>query len=325
MKTFLTGLLIGAILASAALWRFHGGHGEDETHEEEARPTDFVDHNNDEGLPTVKLSKKVQEQIGLQTAKPMEAKATDETPVYGRVLNAADLPLLLAEINVAEVSLRGSTRIRDRIKKLNTEAGTVSEQKVEEAEEAMKKDEVALQAATTKLHSAWGPAIAGRKDLNALAKKLASNESALVRIDLPDSSTPKALRVALPGNETQTLDAEVIGPAPVADAVTQSASVLCLLQAKSWVPGTAIIGWIKSDEQQQGTASIPRSAIVRHEGGAFVFVKHEDEEFQREVVKLIHSIGDAWIVSGIKADDEIVVVGGQQLLSEEMKAASAEE
>ena len=57
----------------------------------------------------------------------------------------------------------------------------------------------------------------------------------------------------------------------------------------------------------------------------FVYRRHDDE-FTRVPVEPARPVGDAWLVrGGLKAGDEIVVMGAQQLLSEELKGPSSEE
>ena len=320
MKTFLTGLLIGALLSGAAVWRFHGDAAADEPAAKEDKPKDHVEHAKD-GAVSVKLEDGEQKQMGLRVEAASAASLRPETIAFGRVLNAAELPLLRAEINVAEVALKGSKLAFDRLKRLNGEAGTVSEQKVEEADEAMKKDEVALQAARVKLMTAWGQAVAERSDIEALAHQIAANDAALIRLDLPPGVTLKAttVRVALPGNEDRTMAAEILGPAPAADPVTQSASLICLIKARAWVPGAAVVGWLSDGAKEVAAVSVPRTALLRHEGVVFVYQRHDDE-FARVPVEPAQALGDKWLVKGgLKAGDEIVVTGAQQLLAEELK------
>ncbi|MDB6116966.1 MAG: hypothetical protein JWO08_747 [Verrucomicrobiaceae bacterium] len=327
MKTFIIGLLIGAILSGAAVWRFHAEPPATEAAHEEEHPKELAEHEKD-GTVSVKIEEAGQKQMGLRfevlTALPLQP----ETQAYGRVLNAAELPLLLAEINVAEVGLKGSKLAYDRLKRLNGEAGTVSEQKVEEAQEAMKKDEVALQSAHVKLVTTWGETVAGRSDIQALAEQITANAAALVRLDLPPglAFNTKTARVALPGSEDKAMEAEVLGPAPTADPVTQSASLICLIKAKGWVPGTAVIGWLHEEGAKAESAiAVPRTALLRHEGVVFVYLRHEDE-FTRSPVDLTVAMGDKWLAKGgLKAGDEVVVAGAQQLLSEELKGQTEED
>ena len=66
--------------------------------------------------------------------------------------------------------------------------------------------------------------------------------------------------------------------------------------------------------------NVPRAAIVRHEGEAFIFIATKDGEFTKKEIELEHPTPDGWFVhEGLKPGDKIVVSGAQQLLSEESK------
>ena len=325
MKIFLTGLIIGALLSGAFVWRFTGTAPDGEAKQEE-KPKERTEHAKD-GTVSVKLEEEEQKQMGLHVEAVAVAKLADETRTYGRVLNAAELPLMLAEIDVAEIALKGSRLTYDRLKRLNGEAGTVSEQKVEEANEAVKKDEVALQAAKIKLTTAWGQAVAQRANLEDLARQIAANEAALIRLDFPpgENTPPKSVRVALPGSEDHSVLAEILGPAPAADPITQSSSLVCLVKAKAWVPGAALVGWFAGEPQEAPVLSVPRTALLRHEGAVFVYQRQE-EEFKRVPVELARSSGKAWLIrADLKEGDEVVTRGAQQVLAEELKSGSAED
>src|SRR3569623_3569697 len=114
MKSFVTGLIIGALVCGAAVWRFHG-EPEAEKPAPEEKTKDHVEHSKD-GAVSVKLEEKERQQMGLRTQPVAKAACQPEIKAFGRVLNATDLPLLQAEITVAEVGLKGSKAAFDRLK-----------------------------------------------------------------------------------------------------------------------------------------------------------------------------------------------------------------
>jgi hypothetical protein len=71
---------------------------------------------------------------------------------------------------------------------------------------------------------------------------------------------------------------------------------------------------------------VPNSALVRYEGEVFIYLQKAEDKFQREEVKLDMPQKDGWAITGdVSAGDKVVIVGAQQLLSEELKSRSAEE
>jgi hypothetical protein len=86
------------------------------------------------------------------------------------------------------------------------------------------------------------------------------------------------------------------------------------------VPGTSVTGYLSLPGEHRAGVLLPRSAIVRFNGATWVYLQTSDETFQRQEVSLEDPLEDGWFVSsGLKAQDKVVTVGGQQLLSEELK------
>jgi DNA-binding FadR family transcriptional regulator len=65
---------------------------------------------------------------------------------------------------------------------------------------------------------------------------------------------------------------------------------------------------------------VPREALLRHEAKVFVTLQTGDDTFVRRQIELDRPMDAGWFVrGGLKAQDKVVVVGAQQLLSEELK------
>ena len=101
---------------------------------------------------------------------------------YGRVLDPTPLAALLAEGASTKAALQASTREYERLKLLH-EGQNASTRALEAAEAAMKRDEVLLDSVQPRLLLGWGKAVASQPDLRAFARSLASQETALVRVD----------------------------------------------------------------------------------------------------------------------------------------------
>ena len=65
---------------------------------------------------------------------------------------------------------------------------------------------------------------------------------------------------------------------------------------------------------------VPRNAVVRFNGAAWIYLQTGEENFSRVEVALGSPLTDGWFVrAGLKSQDKVVIVGAQQLLSEELK------
>ncbi len=327
MKKILLGLLLGFAAGGAATWWFLQSHqptapaaAEAEAKHPEAAKSDGRLHLNKEQLANA----------GLAFAQPQPAEWQADVKAFGRVLDPTPLATLLTDIEAARAAVDASAREFQRLKSLNAQDNTASVRAVEAADAILKRDRAVLDAAQTRLLTGWGKVLAGRADLAALARSLVMEEAALIRVDFLAGETlppePCRVRVApLPGDEAPR-DAVVIGPAPTADAQAQGAALLALLHAPAPAPGTALLAWVGGGETARHGLRLPRSAIVRHGGQAFVFVATGEDAFERRRVELAPPQNDGVVVTGgVKADERVVVTGTQQLLSEELKNANGPE
>ncbi|MCX6897556.1 MAG: hypothetical protein NT105_02545 [Verrucomicrobia bacterium] len=327
MKELLVGLLLGLVAGGAATWLMLQSHksaapaaAEAEIKHAEAPKSDGRIHLNKEQLANA----------GLAFAQPQPVEWQPSVKAFGRVLDASPLATLLTEIEAARAAMDASTKEYERLKKLNAQDANASVRAVEAADATLRRDRAALEASQMRLLAGWGKALAGRVDLAALARSLVAQESALIRVDFLAGQTlpPESRRVRvapLPGDEVPR-DTVVIGSAPTADAQAQGAALLVLLRAPTPAPGAALLAWVSGSGAAQHGLRLPRSAIVRHEGQAFVFVAVGVDAFARRRVEIAPPQADGVIVmSGVKVDERVVVTGAQQLLSEELKTAGGPE
>jgi hypothetical protein len=65
---------------------------------------------------------------------------------------------------------------------------------------------------------------------------------------------------------------------------------------------------------------IPESALIWYLDQAYVYCKIGKENFSRRLLRSIAATSDGYFVTeGMESGDEIVITGGQLLLSEELK------
>jgi hypothetical protein len=297
--------------------------------EPEAQPDEsFVQHDAD-GQTVVKLDPNEQSLIGLKVAPLVATEAPSEVKGFGRVLDPAPLAALVTEGATTQAALQASTKEYERVKTLFSENQNASARALETAKAAMDKDRVALESVQLRLLVGWGKDIASRPDLSAFVGSLAARQAALIRVDLPLGDRPKALpiggRVAPAGAPESEIEAQILGPAPATDPQTQTEGYLLLAKTDTLAPGTGLVAWLAVPGPARSGVIVPRDAVLRHEGRTFVYLQRDDV-FQRVAVTLERPVGNGWF-SPVRANDhsplqpqeKVVVVGAQQLLSEELK------
>lgn len=327
MKRTLIGILVGLALGAGGAWMIAtrhaaGGHGEE--HEDDAK-----EHGEAHSPTEVKLSHEMQTNAGLQTALPVSAEVKPEIKGYGRVLDPVPLVTALFDIDTAQNALTSSSKEHARIKALFAQGQNASQQALETSEAAMKRDQLLLESARSRLLTTLGRSLAERKDLPALAQSLASLDAALVRVDLlPGQSWEPASGARLaPLTASEKLsEAEFVGVAPSADPQAQGLAFLFLVRTNVPAPGTAMVGHLPASGTAEKGWQIPRSALIRYEGAAWVYEQTGDEMFERLLVTLEQPLADGWLVTGdVSGTNRVVVVGAQTLLSEQLKGAGGEE
>ncbi len=318
MKKLIPGILFGLVVGALTTWIVMR-HSAGTTNEQPPAATE----QHEVGLH---LSKEQQANAGLVVAKPEAAELKSEAKAFARVLDVSPLATLLAELEAAQSSLAASAKEFERLKSLGENSAPRA---LETAEAAMKRDQAALESVKARLLAGWGKPFTSRADLAALTRTLLAQEAALVRVDLPAGETlpsePRAVRIAPLTGAATTRDAELLGPAPTTDPQAQGQAFLALMRDLTPPPGTTLVAWLVLDGAAQKGFRLPRTAIVQYENGFFVFMQVGDTVFERKRIETAKSQHNGvFVISGVTADDRVVMTGAQQLLSEELKGAGGE-
>ncbi len=277
------------------------------------------------GEVVVTLDAETQRVMGLQVAPLAAASLSPEVTGYGRVLDPALLSTAVAELVSATAAAEASQKELARLKTL-TEQNNASIRARETAEAAAQRDAAQAMLARARLLTTMGRAIASRDDLPELAQMLASGERALVRVELPAgeilNSEPAGARLVPLAGGGQPIEAKFIGMASAVDAQTQGQGLLFLVESNQsrLVPNAALEGFIKLPGDAKAGVNVPLNAVLRFNGATWVYLQTADGTFQRKEVALERPLGEGWFVrESLKPQDKVVVVGAQQLLSEELK------
>lgn len=323
MKTVL-GLFFGLLLGAALTWfalRPHAAGGAAAASAEGAKPAE-KEKENPLHFPSAK-----REAAGIALAAVGETTLTPEISAFGRVLDPTPLIQLVAELATARAAASASEKEKTRAEKLLSAGGNASAQVVETAQANAARDQLAVSSAQARLAVTWGRSVV--QDLAAIEQALGEGAS-LARLDVLTGETvaaqPKTARINLVGTN-EKLDAEVLGVSPVGDAQIGGTGFLVLVRGHALPVGAALRGTLPGVGDAAKVLVVPRSAVVYHQGSAWVFILGEEDIFERKLVSLGSSVDDEHVVvlQGLTAGEQIVVTGPQQMLAAELQAGGAVE
>jgi hypothetical protein len=319
MNKTILGLVAGLVLGSGATWIVLHRGGDDVADKSEMPAK--------EKPSPLRLSAAKREQAGIMLVKAESRALTPEVQAFGRVLDPTALAMVVSEVDTAQAALAASEKELERAKKLFAAGGNASAQTVETAQAAASRDRAALTSAQARLASTWGRQVAhNAAEISAALEKGGS----LVRLDVLPGEAPaanaKEARLSLPG-QARLVTAEIIGPAPTADAQIQGPSFLALVRDSTLASGAALRATLPGAGETTNLLVLPRSAIVYHQGSAWIFVLGEEDTFERKLVTVGRSLdSDAVaILSGAEPDEQVAATGAQQLLAAELQAGGTGE
>jgi hypothetical protein len=241
------------------------------------------------------------------------------------VLDISPLASLVSELATAQAANQASQAELERLKTLAAQSNA-SERALQAAQATASHDRAQMESVRSRLMASWGSAIGGRSDLTSLTESLISQQTVLVEVDLPAGQTvkgqPIGARLSALDQETEPIAAEFVGPAAVVDPQTQGRGFLFQVKPNSshLVPGQSLTARLDMPGEPRAGVTVPRLAVVRFKGAAWVYRQAGDDSFQRLEVSLEAPLKDGWFVSqGLQPQDKVVVTGAQQLLSEELK------
>ncbi|HVY69012.1 MAG TPA: hypothetical protein VHH73_03750 [Verrucomicrobiae bacterium] len=283
------------------------------------------------GPGVVRLEAEAVKKIGLQTETLKAAKFTPELKAYGQVLDPTPLAATVAELIPAMASAQNSRQEFERLTELHAQ-DNASTRALQAADLAAKRDQLAVEAALTRATLAWGKRVTSHPDLPGFVQSLVSLENALVRADLPAGQMlkePPARALIFTLQESAPpLAGEFFSEAPMVDPQSQGQGFFFLVRnpPTSLRPGATITATVPAGGEASQGVWIPRAAILRVEGKAWVYEAASETEFHREEVNLEHPGAQGWFVTGdLKAGDKVVTTGAALLWSEETKARNPAE
>jgi hypothetical protein len=293
----------------------------------------------EERYARLKLAPARQTLAGLRMQALEAMQWTDETRAYGRVLDIQALLDLRArhrsaesELSIAEAAARLARQNRDRLARLQREA-IVATRELMQAEAQLTADQARADAARRHIREtreeallAWGAELT-RLAVEAdspLLENLMDRSSSLLLIVLPAgqslSPTQTAIRVAPVGDAARARPVRPLSPAPRTEESVQGETWYCVAETGGLRAGMRLDAWLAQDAKAARGVAMPLAAIVWSNGLPWVYVKIGADAFERRPVTGHRERGETWFVSqGFAPSEEVVTVGGQTLLSEELR------
>jgi hypothetical protein len=271
-------------------------------------------------------------------------------------IERADLGARLAAAKGEEATATAALDVAkselERAKTLNADGKNVSDRVLEEAQGRVKVETARLSAATESrrdIEAALDPKVfaagaiplvlaRGGEVLEVLARPGESVEAgapiarfgrfdpALVRVELPIGvSVGKSERatVVAAAHPERPLAAQRVALAANSDTQGQALLFRATAGDLNLRPGEAVTAWIESDVPAVEGFVVPRSAVVRNAGKAWVYVRTGDAAFAREELAVDRAVPEGWLTTADWAKGaRVVVAGAQSVLSAEIASAS---
>lgn len=272
------------------------------------------------------LDAEAQRAAGIVLAPVAAASTGGGRTAYARALDLSPLAALAADAEAARAAVAASTRQLDRLTALAGADQSAAQRDVEAARAQLAADRARLTLACRKIGLDFGAGLEriGCTGVSALVQQAAAGQAALLRVDATDGALPTGgtLRIGDTGAVAQ-----ILGPAAAADAQLQSPGVLALVRG----PAAAQLGVgrvlpVALGGSGQSGVLVPRAALMRADGGMFVYRPAKDGRFARVALSGAVPLDGGWFVpSGpLKPGDTIAVSGATTLLGLERAPAPAD-
>ena len=291
----------------------------------------------EDGRTFVRLSDAERARIGLVTEVLPSLAHRQELTAYGTVLDLARITELansyagaVAALQTAQARVEVSASAARRARSLG--AGVVAVAQIETAEGTLLTDRAAVNAAESQVRTLaatarqeWG-SVLGKAivERSTLVTRLIERADLLMQVTLPPGESlpepPQAAFAEVPP-QSERVALRLVSPATRTDPRIQGQSFFYLVAGDSGLlPGTSTMAFLPAAQAVRGIL-VPEDAVVHGEGGTWVYRGTGDGAFVRHPIRPDAPMSaDAFVVEDLPDRSEIVLKGGQALLSEEMKS-----
>ena len=261
----------------------------------------------------LKLKAGVAQNFGVATEL---LKGTAQASTYtldARVLDPSSLYSQTDELQASNSALALSSAQAARVGRLYRNQQNATQAALAQATLTALNDQKMYALAQTALRTSWGDAVAGWSTQERARRvlELRAGRASLVRAELDAALSSKT------EFSSADIKLELIGLLPQADPQTGRAGALLWLTRS--LPA---LSRVPINVRAQGavaaatTVLIPRSAILRLNGGSFVFIQTADDRYSMRELNSPERSAEGWLVqSGFAVGERIVTAGAASLLT----------
>ncbi len=288
---------------------------------------------------TIHLEVRVQQLSGIETLTLEPANYQAEFTAYGSALNIQPLVNLHHRYQLAQTE-----RSSAKAKYLNSEQninrqqnlyrhGVSSKRSLQGQQLQWQVDKASADAAHVQGKAivdeamlTWGKELtewALSDNAEQLSVFLAGQQT-LLKIVLPVNKQLangiQTIAVDPAGDRSKACEASLIAVAPHIDNTIQGESYFFKTSDHAIKAGMRVAAWIPEQNKNQPGVIIPKSALIWHLDQSFVYIKTDSQTFSRRKIDQYTVIPNGYFIGNeLKPGEQLVISGGQLLLSEEFR------
>ena len=250
-----------------------------------------------------------------------------EVDAFAKVLDPGPLAQLDSDLATAEAAAAASDAEAARARALHASDGGVSAKDTEAAVAQARSDALKVEILRHRVGLEWDRGVA-RMSATArgrLVRGLAAGKIALAHIDTHNDVGQAGARVVKIDIGDGSVTGVVLGPARTAEPRLQSSGLIVEVTGPSAV--LLSVGLTQSAHIETRTAQagvlVPRAAIIRFRGSAWVYVRAAPGLFERRRLENLVPQADGFFVpqsvvpKGVSPGDEVVIRGAAALFTAE--------
>lgn len=289
----------------------------------------------------LRLPDKERQTAGLGLAPLAAAEGANAVEVFGTVVDiqplveartrylaqSGEIRVLRATTGHLESEYRRAQALFNDERNVSERVMRAAESEWKGARERLTAADAALRALVESVRHAWGSGLADMA-LNPGSpafRGLLEGREVLASVTIPHDVTAALANARLsvvPAGSTRPIAAAYLAPAIASGGNVVGVTHFYRVPGASLRVGSRLTGYLSAADAKAEGVLVPESAVVWFAGRSWVYVRDEKDRdiFERTPVSTSRLLPGGWFnATGFEAGQEVVVVGAQLLLSEELE------